>query len=86
MLWHKKFRLPFLFLCFMYILIGWSGFYYIATRGVKLFQSYTVGSLDGFLLSFLVSLIRIPGALFAAVFIRRFPRRPVYLGAGVRLL
>ena len=26
------------------------------------------------------------GALFAAVFIRRFPRRPVYLGAGVLTL
>lgn len=31
------------------------------------------------MLNFLVSLIKIPGGLFAAVFLKKFPRRPVFL-------
>ena len=38
--------------------------------------------LDPFYLSFIVSLAKIPGGLFAAVFLKFFPNRPIFLGSG----
>ncbi len=35
------------------------------------------------MLNFLVSLIKIPGGLFAAVFLKKFPRRPVFLSCAL---
>ena len=38
--------------------------------------------LDPFYLSFIVSLAKIPGGLFAAVFLKFFPNRPIFLGSA----
>ncbi len=37
-------------------------------------------------MSFLVSLGKIPGGVFAAVFLKRFSRRPVFLASAVVVL
>ena len=38
MLWHKKFRYPFTYLAVLFILVGASGFFYVASNGVKIFE------------------------------------------------
>ena len=38
--------------------------------------------LDPFYMSFIVSLAKIPGGLFAAVFLKFFPNRPIFLGSA----
>ena len=46
------------------------------TFKVELFKDNSnSGFLSGYMLNFLVSLIKIPGGLFAAVFLKKFPRR-----------
>ncbi len=51
---------------------------------VELFQDSTRdGFPNEYMMTFLVSLIKIPGGLFAAIFLKRFPRRVVFISAGL---
>jgi hypothetical protein len=70
------------FLAVLFVFVGWSGFTHITFNGVKLFQSaVSIKSLDEYTMNFLVSLAKIPGGLFAAVFLKRFSNRPVFLAS-----
>ena len=42
--------------------------------------------IDKFYMNFIVSLAKIPGGLFAAVFLNRFPRRPVFLSCTLLII
>ena len=39
--------------------------------------------LDIYYMNFIVSLAKIPGALFAAIFLKLFPNRPIFLGSAI---
>jgi len=79
---RKPPKLPFsfIFLAILFSFIGWSGITYIALNGPKLFvnQAEHLG-IDHYYMNFIVSLAKIPGGLFAAIFLKKFSSRPVFL-------
>ena len=42
--------------------------------------------IDQYYMNFIVSLAKIPGGLFAAIFLKRFPRRPVFLASALLVI
>ena len=75
---QKKFFHPLMILIVIFVGYGWSGFVYISLNAVSLFKKMANGNLSEHMISFFVSLIKIPGGLFAIYFLRRFPRRLVF--------
>jgi hypothetical protein len=75
------------FLSILFVFVGWSGFTHITFNGVKLFKSdMLIESLDEYKMNFLVSLAKIPGGMFAAVFLKGFSRRPVFLTSALLVI
>ena len=82
-------RLPFsfVFLFILYLCIGWSGLTFITLNGPKLFQNQAEAmGIDKFYMNFIVSLAKIPGGIFATMFLNRFARRPLFLSSALLVI
>ena len=77
----------FTFLVVFFALKGWSGIAYILINGPKIFkgQSKDLG-IDKYYMSFIVSLARIPGGIAAAILLKNFSRRPVFLACALLMI
>ena len=77
----------FVFLFILYLFIGWSGLTFITLNGPKLFQNQAEAmGIDKFYMNFIVSLAKIPGGIFATMFLNRFARRPLFLSCALLVI
>ncbi|TRY78417.1 hypothetical protein TCAL_01675 [Tigriopus californicus] len=80
---RKNFLLPFFYLFVLYVGIGWSGVTFITYNSIQLFQEEHLLFVDKYYISFLVSLIKIPGGFVGIILMNFLPRSMVLQSTGL---